>query len=236
MVFSTGSPKGGEPRKLKVSLEGESTMARRNSNEPTLAEIMAQVEKAAEFDAAADIWTLKAAIGVGNLTVHTGRFTGVAALIDHHQKALDKGNAAAARRFGRALELLNVGLFHDCIAIEKGKRTIKIIYQYTVSIRDIADRDQAINGLPQDKAERKEARSILTENWRAFCQFLGEDLWNIPNVQIKYSKRTRSLDERGRDLAKQLEKYMELANLDLREFADAFGLDIPEIEEEKAAA
>lgn len=211
-------------------------MARRNSNEPTLTEIMAQVEKAAELDAAADQWTLKAAIGVGNLTIHTGRFTGVAALIDHHQKALDNGNAAAARRFGRALELLNVGLFHDCIAIEKGKRTIKITYQYTVSIRDIADRDQVINGLPQEKAERKEARSILTENWHTFCQFLGEDLWNIPNVQIKYSKHTRSLDERGRMLAKQLEKYMEITEINLREFADMFGLEIPEKEEEKAAA
>lgn len=211
-------------------------MARRNSNEPTLTEIMAQVEKAAELDAAADQWTLKAAIGVGNLTIHTGRFTGVAALIDHHQKALDNGNAAAARRFGRALELLNVGLFHDCIAIEKGKRTIKITYQYTVSIRDIADRDQVINGLPQEKVERKEARSILTENWRTFCQFLGEDLWNIPNVQIKYSKHTRSLDERGRMLAKQLEKYMEITEINLREFANMFGLEIPEKEEEEKAA
>lgn len=210
-------------------------MARRNSNEPTLTEIMAQVEKAAELDAAADQWTLKAAIGVGNLTIHTGRFTGVAALIDHHQKALDNGNAAAARRFGRALELLNVGLFHDCIAIEKGKRTIKITYQYTVSIRDIADRDQVINGLPQEKAERKEARSILTENWRTFCQFLGEDLWNIPNVQIKYSKRTRSLEERGRDLAEQIEKYLKIVDLDLHEFAEQFGIEIPE-KEEKAAA
>lgn len=211
-------------------------MARRNSNEPTLTEIMAQVEKAAEFDAAADQWTLKAAIGVGNLTVHTGRFTGVAALIDHHQKALDNGNAAAARRFGRALEILNVGLFHTATEIEKGKRNVRTIYQYNIFVRDIADRDQVINGLPQEKAERKEARAALTDNWRAFCDHLGEDLWNIPNVQIKYSKRTRSLEERGRDLAKQIEKYLELANLDLREFADQFGLDIPELEEESAAA
>jgi len=211
-------------------------MARRNSNEPSLTEIMAQVEKAAEYDAAADSWTLKAAIGVGNLTVHTGRFTGVAALIDHHQKALDKGNAAAARRFGRALELLNVGLFHTATEIEKGKRNIRTIYQYTIFVRDIADRDQVINGLPSDKAERKEARSILTENWRTFADHLGEDLWNIENVQIKYSRATRSLDERGRLLAKQLEKYLELANLDLREFADIYGIDIPEPEEEDAAA
>lgn len=211
-------------------------MARRNSNEPTLAEIMMQVEKAAELDAAADSWTLKAAIGVGNLTIHTGRFTGVAALIDYHQKALDNGNAAAARRFGRALELLNVGLFHKAAEIEKGKRVVRTIYQYSVFVRDIADRDQVINGLPQDKAERKEARSALTENWRAFVDHLGEDLWNIQDVQIKYSKRAKSLEERGRDLAKQLEKFMELTDLNLREFAEQFGLEIPEKEEEEKAA
>ena len=210
-------------------------MARRN-NEPSLAEIMLQVEKAAELDAAADSWTLKAAIGVGNLTIHTGRFTGVAALIDHHQKALDNGNAAAARRFGRALEILNVGLFHKATEIEKGKRVVRTIYQYNVFVRDIADRDQVINGLPQDKAERKEARAALTENWRAFVDHLGEDLWNVQDVQIKYSKRTRSLEERGRDLAEQIEKYLKIADLDLREFAEQFGLDIPEKEEAKAAA
>lgn len=210
-------------------------MARRNS-EPTLTEIMAQVEKAAEFDAAADQWTLKAAIGVGNLTIHTGRFTGVAALIDHHQKALDKGNVAAARRFGRALEILNVGLFHTATEIEKGKRNVRTIYQYNIFVRDIADRDQVINGLPQEKAERKEARAALTDNWRAFVDHLNEDLWNIPNVQIKYNRATRSIDERGRALAKQLEKYLELANLDLREFADMYGIDIPELEEESTAA
>ena len=210
-------------------------MARRN-NEPSLAEIMLQVEKAAELDAAADSWTLKAAIGVGNLTIHTGRFTGVAALIDHHQKALDNGNAAAARRFGRALEILNVGLFHKATEIERGKRVVRTIYQYNVFVRDIADRDQVINGLPQDKAERKEARAALTENWRAFVDHLGEDLWNVQDVQIKYSKRTRSLEERGRDLAEQIEKYLKIADLDLREFAEQFGLDIPEKEEAKAAA
>ena len=210
-------------------------MARRNSNEPTLAEIMLQVEKAAELDAAADSWTLKAAIGVGNLTIHTGRFTGVAALIDYHQKALDNGNAAAARRFGRALEILNVGLFHKATEIEKGKRDPHTVYQYNIFIRDIASRDQVINGLSQDKAERKEARAALTENWRAFVDHLGEDLWNIQNVQIKYSKRTRSLEERGRDLAEQIEKYLKIADLDLREFAEQFGLEIPE-KEEKAAA
>lgn len=210
-------------------------MARRNSNEPTLAEIMLQVEKAAELDAAADSWTLKAAIGVGNLTIHTGRFTGVAALIDYHQKALDNGNAAAARRFGRALEILNVGLFHKATEIEKGKRDPHTVYQYNIFVRDIASRDQVINGLPQDKAERKEARAALTENWRAFVDHLGEDLWNIQNVQIKYSKRTRSLEERGRDLAEQIEKYLKIADLDLREFAEQFGLEIPE-KEEKAAA
>lgn len=211
-------------------------MARRNSNEPTLTEIMEQVAKAAEYDAAADRWTLKAAIGVGNLTVHTGRFTGVAALIDHHQKALDNGNAAAARRFGRALEILNVGLFHTATEIEKGKRNVRTIYQYNIFVRDIADRDQVINGIPQEKAERKEARAALTENWRAFVNHLGEDLWNIRNVQIKYNRATRSIDERGRALAKQLEKYLELANIDLREFADMYGIDIPELEEESAAA
>ena len=205
-------------------------------NEPSLIEIMAQVEKAAELDAAADQWTLKAAIGVGNLTIHTGRFTGVAALIDYHQKALDNGNAAAARRFGRALEILNVGLFHKATEIEKGKRNPHTVYQYNIFIRDIADRDQVINGLPQDKAERKEARATLTENWHAFVDHLGEDLWRIQNVQIKYSKRSKSLDERGRDLAKQLEKYMELADLDLREFAEQFGLEVPEKEEEEKAA
>lgn len=210
-------------------------MARRN-NEPSLAEIMLQVEKAAELDAAADSWTLKAAIGVGNLTIHTGRFTGVAALIDHHQKALDNGNAAAARRFGRALEILNVGLFHRATEIEKGKRNPHTVYQYSIFVRDIADRDQVINGLPQDKAARKEVRAAMTDNWHAFVDHLGEDLWHIQDVQIKYSKKTRSLDERGRDLAKQIEKYLELSNMDLREFADTFGLDIPEKEEEEKAA
>lgn len=210
-------------------------MARRNSNEPTLTEIMAQVEKAAELDAAADQYTLKAAIGVGNLTIHTGRFTGVAALIDYHQKALDNGNAAAARRFGRALEILNVGLFHKAAEIEKGKRNPRTIYQYNIFVRDIADRNMVVNGLPQDKAERKEARTVLTENWRAFCDHLGEDLWNIQDVQIKYSKRTRSLEERGKDLAEQIEKFLELADLDLREFANQYGLTIPEPEEKAAA-
>ena len=211
-------------------------MARRNNNEPTLTEIMAQVEKAAELDAAADQWTLKAAIGGGSLTGHTGRFAGVAARIDDHQRALDGGNAAAARRFGRALELLNVGLFHKATEIEKGKRVVRTIYQYSVFVRDIADRDQVINGLPQDKAERKEARAALTDNWRAFVDHLGEDLWNIQNVQIKYSKRTRSLEERGRDLAEQIEKYLEIADLSLREFAEQFGLEIPEKEEEEKVA
>lgn len=212
-------------------------MARKNE-QITLKEVIDQIEKAAEFDAAADRWTLQAVQSVGNHTIHTARFTGIAALIDHHQKAIDKGNAAAARRFGRALELLNIGLFHSPIDIEKGKRNTRIIHQYTIYVRDIADRDAVINGLPTEKEARKAARSILTENWHTFREFIGENLWDLENVQIKYSKRTKTIEERGQDLAAQLDKFLELTDMDLHDFARRYGIAIPieKEEEEKAAA
>lgn len=208
----------------------------------TLEEMIANIEEAAEKDQAADRLMYRAMIGVGRHTIHTGKFIGLGMLIDCHQKAIDNRNMAAAKRFGRALELLNIGLFHKAETEIKGKgNRAHTVYTFSPNCKDIAERALLFYGLPQDKTQRKAARKALTENWQAFAEILEmveADLWTLKNVKINYTtRRTRSLTERGKILADQLKRFLELSEMDLHEFAEAYGIDIPvEEEEEKAAA
>ena len=209
----------------------------------TLEEMIAGVERAAEKDQEADRLMFKALRGVGNHTIHTGKFIGLGMLIDCHQKAIDNKNLAAAKRFGRALELLNIGLFHKAEIEIKGKGSrAHNVYTFSPNCKDIAERSLLFYGLPQEKNQRKAARKALTDNWQAFSEMLETieaDLWTLKNVKINYStRRTRSLTERGKLLAEQLKRFLELSEMDLLEFATAYGVDIPEEkeEEEKNAA
>lgn len=211
----------------------------------TLEEMILNVEKAAEKDQEADRLMFKALRGVGRHTIHTGKFIGIGMLIDCHQKAIDNKNLAAAKRFGRALELLNIGLFHKAETETKGKgNRAHTVYTFTPNCKDIAERSVLFYGLPQDKTQRKAARKALTENWQAFeemIEIIEADLWTLKNVKIRYNtKRTRTLTERGKLLAEQLKRYLELSEMNILEFAAAYGIDIPveeeEAKEEKAAA
>lgn len=208
----------------------------------TLEEMIANIEEAAEKDQAADRLMYKAMIGVGRHTIHTGKFIGIGMLIDCHQKAIDHKNMAAAKRFGRALELLNIGLFHKAETEIKGKGSkAHTVYIFSPNCKDIAERSLLFYGLPQDKTQRKAARKALTDNWQAFAEILEmieADLWTMKNVKVNYTtRRTRSITERGKILADQLKSFLELSEMDLLQFASTYGIDIPvEEEEEKAAA